>query len=130
QPARLHVRRLDDEGVAVPAAGGKAFERVQRLRRRVRTAVQPDDTVHAEGPVEADGLGDPADAIVLRVDDQRVRAPELISRRMRRALMLGNAEPGSGVAFGLADPGLVEREAHEVADLGSLAPIVEVFLTE
>src|SRR5690606_29968309 len=56
--------------------------------------------------------------------------PRLIRGRMRRALMLGHAEPRARVALGLADAGFVERQAHEVADLGALAAVVEVFLAE
>src|SRR5690606_9370844 len=93
-------------------------------------AVEPYDAVDAESPVQPDRLGDPLHPIVLGVYDQRVRAPELIRSRMRRALMLGDAEPRARGAFRLANPGLVEGEAHVVADLGPGASIVEVLVTE
>ena len=121
---------LDDERVAFPAPGGKAVEGVQRFRRRMRPAVEPDDAVDAERAVEPDRLGDAADAIVLRVHDQRVGAPKLIGRRMRRALMLGHAKPGTGVALGLANARFVERKTQKISDLRTRTPVVEIFVTE
>ena len=121
QERLLHVRGRHLEHPVLPHAGGEPVPEVLGELRRMRAAVEPDGPV---GVLEEAGDRVADEAPRDRIDDLAhvkvgAGAAHRVLRRMRPRLMLGHRLDRRVPGQRLLPPGGIDREAGEVAQLGS-----------
>ena len=128
-PALLDVRRVDDQHVAEPFAGGKALPGVRGDRGRMRAAV------HVDRPrliVGADVMLDRDELLRVRVpifpDAEVQRTAIDVGRDVHAALLFRQRDPRRIPAVGELPRRRVDRQAEIVAEVGARNALRKVFL--
>ena len=119
-PALLEVRGRDREPLPVPLSRREPLPGVGGIFRRMRPAVHPDGAFRrlpAKPRVDGDELL--GSAVVLVPDAHLAWSAVGVVRRVGFALVFGQREQGRAPAQASESPGLVDRDAVELDEIGS-----------